>query len=183
MLWTVIFYFLLPVGQYEGPLYKSSFQYLASLSASLWWSHLFREENRGIQEESWTVQLLGGNAFPFHEEKHCSFLCATASRRGAAVIFPTISSCLFHLSELKAACQSWLIPRGMSYSSACLGTWTYFSWSSVLKDALCINGGGCPLSSTPFESPGIWLPKCSSVEEFAGINLVVVVTELPIASK
>lgn len=114
MLWTVISYFHLPVGQYEGPMYKSSFQYLASLPASL------------------TV--------------------ITLIQRG----------------------KSWNSGRVLD-SPAPIS-----SWSSVVKASLCINGGGCPLSSTSFKSPGIWLARCSSVEEFAGINLVVVVTELPI---
>lgn len=69
---------------------------------------------------------------------------------------------------------------GMSYSSAHLGVEAVFSWSSVVKAALCIDGRGCPLSSTPFELPATWLPRWCSMKGCAGRNLVVVVTEPPI---
>lgn len=60
---------------------------------------------------------------------------------------------ILSFSSLKAACLneqtrmnwSWAL---MSCSSACLGVWSFFSWLSVLKAALHINSGGCPLSST-----------------------------------
>lgn len=84
---------------------------------------------------------------------------------------------ILSFSSLKAACQNELV-LSIDVLLKCLlrSVKLFFSWSSVLKAALHINSGGCPLSFT-FNLSGICLSRWSSVEGCAGRNLVFTVKQ------
>lgn len=104
------------------------------------------------------------------------FLCAVVSPHKAYNV-----SChlILSFSSLKAACQNELVLSIDVLLKSLLRSVKLSSLSSVLKAALHINSGGCPLSST-FKLLGIWLSRWSSVKGCAGRNLVFTVSEPPI---
>lgn len=190
MLWMLIFYFSLPAGQYEGPVYKSSFQYLAFLPCiflmvvTLIQKGKSCNPGRVLNSPAPCCWWLWWKCFSFSMRWNAAVSSMPLPLITKQLWYFLPSHLVFSVSQgLRLLARIWLIlSRDVLLKCLLRSVKLVFLWSSVVKSALYINGGGCSLSSIPFELPGIWLPRWSSGKGCAGSNLVVA-TEPPILDK